>query len=84
MFSVSASYISEPPFNRTKYDTHIQLKEDIIKREKLPFDLSSENDKIILIQSSPPPRFLVPGRRGRKAKLVLAWHRYQHRADHWP
>jgi hypothetical protein len=82
--SVSASYISEPLFNRAEYETHKQFKEDIIKRAKLLFDLSSENDKIILIQSSPPPLFLVPGRRGRKTKLVLAWHRYQHRADHWP
>ncbi|PMD63829.1 uncharacterized protein K444DRAFT_715121 [Hyaloscypha bicolor E] len=84
MFSVSASYISEPLLNRAEYKTHKEFKEDIVKREKLLFDLSSENDKIILIQSSPPPRFLVTGRRGRKAKLVLAWHRRQHRADHWP
>jgi hypothetical protein len=84
LFSVSASYISEPLFNRAEDETHKQFKEDIIKRAKLLFDLSSKNDKIILIQSSPPPRFLIPGRRGRKAKLVLAWHRYQHRADHWP
>jgi len=72
MFSVSASYISEPLFNRAEYETHKQFK-DIIKQAKLLFDLSSKNDKIILIQSSPPPRFLVPGRRGRKAEQSWYW-----------
>lgn len=51
MFSVSASYISEPLLNRAEYETHKEFKEDIAKREKLLFDLSSENDKIILVQS---------------------------------
>jgi Fungal specific transcription factor domain len=52
MFSVSASYISETLLKKAEYYSRKQFKEDIIKRAKLLFDLSCENDKIILIQSS--------------------------------
>ncbi|KAE9365179.1 hypothetical protein N431DRAFT_446867 [Stipitochalara longipes BDJ] len=52
MFSVSASYISEPLLKEVGYKTRKGFKEDLIKQAKLLFDLSCENDKIILIQSS--------------------------------
>lgn len=52
MFSVSAGYIEDSILKRSGYDSHKSFKEDTVKRAKLLFDLSCENDKIILIRSA--------------------------------
>jgi Fungal specific transcription factor domain len=52
MFSVSASYIPHSILGTSGYHTREQFKENIVKRVRLLFELSAENDKIILIQSS--------------------------------
>lgn len=52
MFSVSASYVNDSALGKAGYETRKQFKESIVKRAKLLFDVSAENDKIILIQSS--------------------------------
>jgi hypothetical protein len=52
MFSVSASYIENDILATTGYATRKAFKENIVKRAKLLWDLSCENDKIVLIQSA--------------------------------
>jgi hypothetical protein len=52
MFSVSASYISHAILGTSCYQAREQFKENIVKRVRLLFELSAENDKIILTQSS--------------------------------
>lgn len=52
MFSVSASYIADETLEKAGYETRKAFKEDIVKRVKLLYDLSCENDKIVLIQAA--------------------------------
>ena len=52
MFSVSASYISHSHVVTAGFSTKLSMKESIVKRAKLLFDLSLENDKIVLLQSA--------------------------------
>ena len=52
MFSVSASYIPESDVAAAGFPTKMSMKESIVKRAKLLFDLSLENDKIVLLQSA--------------------------------
>ena len=52
MFSVSASYIVDSDLAAVGFSTKMSMKESIVKRAKLLFDLSLENDKIVLLQSA--------------------------------
>lgn len=52
MFSVSAGYVEDHVLANAGYGTRKAFKEDIVKRAKLLFDLSCENDKIVLIESA--------------------------------
>ena len=49
---MSASYIGDDVLRIAGYTTPKSFKENIVKRAKLLWDLSCENDKIVLIQSA--------------------------------
>ena len=51
MFSVAASYIDDQILQETEFDTRKAMKACFVQRAKLLFDLSCEDDKIVLIQA---------------------------------
>ncbi|KAI9743768.1 MAG: hypothetical protein M1818_002501 [Claussenomyces sp. TS43310] len=52
MFSVSAGYIQDHVLESAGFITRKAFKENIVQRAKLLYDLSSENDKIVLIEAA--------------------------------
>lgn len=52
MFSVSSSYIDDATLQQVGHKTRREMKQLFVKRAKYLFDLSGEDNKIVLIQSA--------------------------------
>ncbi|KIW94734.1 uncharacterized protein Z519_04711 [Cladophialophora bantiana CBS 173.52] len=52
MFSVAASYISDTTMQVAGYKSRIMMKDSIVTRAKLLYQLSHENDKTVLLQAA--------------------------------